>query len=125
MSPILYPVALSAPSRATINLLNWKDEQEQHKHAFRLVDEVSAKWREFGILLGLTTNQLDAYEQQNRGCVDTIWNRVMEYWLSGKCSEYPASWDGLSELLVDVKCQEVAKELKQAVLKCCAARSLP
>lgn len=81
------------------------------------MDKVSAKRRDFGILLGLTTNQLDAWDEKDRGDAHRIWNRVMEYWLDRDTREYPATWDGLCTLLTDVNCSNVAKELSEAVSK--------
>ena len=42
--------------------------------------------------------------------------KVMEHWLAeGGTPDYPATWEGLYELLEDVEYAEVAEELKRIV----------
>ena len=53
---------------------------------FSLVDKVSESWRsQFGMLLRLTINQLNVWEDQYRGDANKCWDRVMEQWLNGSC----------------------------------------
>ena len=66
-------LALSLPSLN--NLLKWTDKQGQ-EHEIRLVDNVSAKWYEFGMILGLKLNQLDAWKTQYQGDAAICWNKV-------------------------------------------------
>lgn len=85
------------------------------EQTFCLIEEVSAKWRKMGRLLGLQENQLDTFELDT-GCTDDCWSKVMEYWLNGHGgTEYPNTWDGLYNLLVDIKCSSVASHLRDAV----------
>ena len=80
------------------------------------MDEVSAKWRDFGILLSLDMNQLDGFDYQYRGNPASCCNRVMEHWLSGKGGhDYPPTWKGLYTLLTDANFSSVAAELEKAV----------
>ena len=64
-----------AISLTLLNLLKWADEQGQEQD-FRLVENVSAKWRKFGTYLGLKSNQLDALDSQYRGDANVCWNKV-------------------------------------------------
>lgn len=82
-----------------------------------MVNEVSANWHDFGLLLGVGLNQLDAWELQYRGDASKCWNKVMDRWLaSGGTRDYPATWEGLYTLLNDTGFVKVAKELNDAVV---------
>ena len=66
------PPSLSLPS---LHLLKWKDEEGQEQE-FRLVKWVSARWYDFGMLLGLELNQLDVWRIQYQGDTAICWNKV-------------------------------------------------
>jgi hypothetical protein len=105
-------------SNGTLHILRWKD-QNGGKKTFRLVDRVSAGWKEFGTLLGITQNQLGTWEEQYCGDINTCWTKIMECWLNGiGRNRYPPTWEGLYELLDDAQYSQVAEELKNAVDEC-------
>ena len=80
------------------------------------MNRVSARWRDLGLLLGLSLNQLDAWDEQYRGNATTCWTRVMDQWLGeGGTRDYPASWEGLYDLLEDAEHAQTATALKAAV----------
>ena len=80
---------------------------------------VSAEWRRFGTLLGISRNQLKAWDRENRGDVTMCWEDVMEHWLSGGGThDYPATWEGLYTLLRDCNFSTVAADLQMAVSEC-------
>ena len=99
-----------------LTILKWKDERGRIQ-SFRLIDRVSSNWRRFGILLNLTTNNLDAMWKANDHHSAQCWNRVMQHWLhgGGGGKEYAATWDGLYDLLKDAKYAAVAGELQRVV----------
>ena len=103
------------------------------------MDNVSAKWYEFGMTLGLKLNKLDAWKTQYQGDAAICWNKVcgslllcalvanwllitlvcqvMDDWLTrGGSRDYPATWEGLYSLLNDLGYGNVAVKLKKAVL---------
>ena len=75
-------------------LLKWRDKQG-YEQKFRLVDKVSAQWRQFGEMLDLESNQLDAFRQEAFGNVVEFWKRVINHWCKGSSAHYPPTWDGL------------------------------
>ena len=78
------------------------------------------KWKDFGLLLGMTLNDLEALEREHRGKAKDIWNQVMDHWLAGRGGgDYPTSWEGMYALLNDLELSEVADELEKAVNKHC------
>lgn len=109
-------------SSGTLHLLKWKDKKGG-KHIFRLVDRVSAKWKDFGLLLGLSPNQLSAWERQFRGNANKCWTKVMEHWLNGGAKDdYPPTWEGLYMLLENAQFLQVAEDLKKAVQEATAVK---
>lgn len=106
---------LGSLSNGSLHLIRWKD-RNGNKKTFRLVDRVSARWNTFGLLLGISQNQLRAWEEQYRGNANMCWTKVMEYWLNGVGKDsYPPTWEGLYMLLEDAEYSQIAEELKRAV----------
>lgn len=100
---------------SSLNLYKWKDNEGQEQE-FRLVEEVSAKWNDFGLLLGFGLNQLDAWEAQYHGNANRCWNKVMDHWLSKGGSQcYPATWGGLFILLEDLGLTKASQVMQKAV----------
>ena len=92
----------------SLNLIKWQGKQ------FRLISHVSSKWQEFGTLLDIPLDQLEAWRQECLGNVARCWKKVMWHWLSGT-SDYASTWEGLYMLLKDVECKEAANQLKEIV----------
>lgn len=99
---------------AKLHLLKWKDENGVLRK-FYLSREVSSDWRKFGLCLGITHNQMTAWEQERRGSSRDCWNLVMEHWLEHGNELYPTTWEGLQQLLEDIQLKHFAVELKVAV----------
>ena len=98
----------------TLHLLKWEDEQGIEQ-TFCLSNKVKSRWKDFGTLLNLV-DEVDAWDDKYRGDPDSCWKKVMKHWLDGGSEEdYPPTWEGLYDLLVDVRCSIVAKELKKVV----------
>ena len=83
-----------------------------------MVDQVSAKWHDVGMLLGLSLNQLDAWDAEYRGNANKCWNRVIDQWLTrGGSHDYPATWEGVYTLLKDTGFKKIARKLKSAIVR--------
>ena len=108
------PVTPRKCSIKTLHLLKWEDEQGIEQ-TFCLSNKVKSRWKDFGTLLNLV-DEVDAWDDKYRGDPDSCWKKVMKHWLDGGSEEdYPPTWEGLYDLLVDVRCSVVAKELKKVV----------
>ena len=66
------------------------------------------------MLLGIPIFQLEYWRMEHSRNIAECWMKVMEYWLQG-IPNYPATWEGLYELLEDVDFHEVAMKLKEVV----------
>ncbi len=98
----------------TLTLLKWKDGQKQ-RH-FRLVDKVSADWKDFGCRFA--QDNLKAIEKDRTEC-RSCWLEVMEKWINeterDALCDYPASWKGVVSVLDDVQKGTAAKDLRRAL----------
>ena len=99
-----------------LGLIKWRDERGEEQK-FRLVNRVSSRWESFGYQLGLPQNMLDMWRMEYPDNPARCWMKVMQHWLTGgDTPDYPATWDGLYELLEDVEYFDVARQLREAVL---------
>ena len=79
------------------------------------MSEVSAKWKEFGLRLGMILNDLEALEREYTNAKDLM-NKVIDHWLAGKAAcDYPVTWEGLYSLLRDIELSETANQLEKAI----------
>ena len=101
---------------SSLTLLKWRDEQNKPQKFF-LKRKVSAKWRDFGELLGLEHNELEAWSKQYQQDADVCWGCVMQHWLDNGSDNYPVSWEGLCELLEDAEFAKVAGDLRKVIKK--------
>lgn len=100
---------------STLTLLKWKD-QNGETQKFELIKLVSARWKDFGIRLQQTINDLDGLEMQYMRDFKLCWCKVMQVWLDDLgTSNYPASWKGVMTLLEDVSYTQVARELENTL----------
>ena len=79
---------------------------------FRLKSQVYHKWRRMANLVA-SRQQVEVWgrEKNSEECCDAVLCR----WLDHPPRHYPATWEGLSELLEDSELSEVANELKLAL----------
>ena len=71
------------------------------------------KWRDIGNFV-VAWQQLEVWakEKDAKECCEA----VLSHWLDHPPRYYPATWEGLYELLDDSELSQVAIELKQAVI---------
>ena len=80
---------------------------------FRLKTSIMGKWRAVGNLIEVPRQQLEVWAKRkddNECCEE-----VLSYWLDHPPPDYPATWEGLYELLNDSEIGQVAADLKEAV----------
>ena len=71
------------------------------------------KWRELGNYVDVPWQHLDDWAEQmdEKACCEA----VLSHWLEHPPPYYPATWDGLYQLLKDSELAQVATSLKKAV----------
>ena len=91
----------SGPVHSThLMLIKWKDEQRQ-THRFYLMHKIENKWRDIGQVLGNSISQLDDMSSEHQGNSRECCRAVLDQWLTNPPPDYPATWNGLIELLED------------------------
>jgi hypothetical protein len=106
-----HSIAIAKPTPADITVIRWKNERGKEEK-FRLKSSIMHKWRDVGILV-VPRQLLEVWakEKNTKECCKA----VLSYWLNHPPRNYPATWEGLYELLDDSELRQVAIELKQAV----------
>lgn len=97
-----------------LTLLKYTDEDGQ-SHILRLSDDKRFKWRDVGVLLDLTPSCLDGIFSHRLGDARQCCQDVLQEWIENGSSDYPATWDGLLNLLEDLDLTSVASTLRSAL----------
>ena len=107
----MHTFTTAKPSCANLRVIRWKNERGEVKK-FHLKFKVFHKWRRIGDLVA-SRQQVEVWsrEMNSEDCCDA----VLSQWLDHPPRRYPATWEGLCELLDDCELGEVASELKLAV----------
>ena len=94
-----------------MTIIRWKDESGEIRK-FKLKQSIVHKWRDLGDLI-VPWQQLEVWakEKDAKECCTA----VLLYWLEHPPHNYPATWEGLYELLDDCELSQVVTELKKAV----------
>lgn len=112
---------MSVPSLSEITLLKWKDGGEIQK--LTIIKQVASKWRDIGILLGLTMSELDTIRQNTLNDNHQSCQYIFSKWFENNgCLHYPITWEGVEELLMDIEMHTIAKSLKEALASLGAGR---
>ena len=92
-------------------MISWRNERGEVKK-FRLKQSIMHKWRDISDLV-VPWQQLEVWAKRkdDKECCSA----VLSYWLEHPSHNYPATWEGLYELLKDSELGQVAIELRQAV----------
>ena len=106
----------STPSLTISNLtcLRWTDKGQTR--ILKVREKISPRWEEAGDLLGLTSECLKGIDIHRRGDVGMSCRDVLVYWLHENLSGYPATWEGVVQLLEDMDLSAAAQQLKNALL---------
>ena len=100
------------PTLSNMKAFKWKNA-EGEVVKFRLRSQIYHKWWDIGTSVELPLPQLEVLrtEKDAQYCCDV----VLRHWLEHPPRQYPATWEGLYELLDDCELGEVMKQLKHAV----------
>jgi hypothetical protein len=98
-----------------LKLIKWTEGGETKR--FYLMEEIDTKWRDIGLLLGLSLTQLESIEIEYRDKPTECCRAVLGKWLENPPDEYPITWNGLIDLLEDCKLTQAVKELKSVLSK--------
>ena len=98
-----------------LNIIKWEDESGKVQQ-FNLMEEIAHEWHTIGELVGLTHSKLQSldheYQDQFESC-----QAVLDLWLDDPPPKYPATWQGLIDLLEKSQLDEVATEVRTVLSK--------
>ena len=99
------------PSSSNLTVIKWKNDRREVTK-FRLKTSIIHRWRKIGNLVA-PRQQLEVWAKRldDEDCCEA----VLSHWLDHPPRHYPATWEGLYELLDDSELGQVATELKLAV----------
>lgn len=82
----------------------------------RIIDQIAPQWREAGILLGFTMPELETLQQTALNESFQCCRHVFSQWIANHGHpQYPLTWNGLHELLVNLHMDALAKQLQEAL----------
>lgn len=108
------------PIFAFLQLIKWSNKEGQREE-LRILRELATHWEDIGALLSLSTAEMGIIKRNNisdqSGCIrDTLSKWLMNGSRLPNARQYPVSWKGLYQLLVDAQLStQVAHPLKQAL----------
>ena len=99
-----------------LKLFEWKDKSGAERQ-LKIVEEISSKWQDLAILLGLSMSQIDGIQKQCLLEAEQCCLRVFDHWIisNGEFTNYPITWSGLHKLLKDIGHRAVAELMKTAL----------
>ena len=102
---------MARPNSSNLTVIRWKNERGDVKK-FKLKSSIYHKWRHIGNLV-CSRQQLDVWakEKDAEDCCEA----VLSHWLDHPPRHYPATWEGLYEILDDSELGQVAADLKNAL----------
>ena len=111
------PVSTSNPPRVptikTLTVLKWRNDQGNIEK-FQTKKQIFIKWRDMGNMLEIPWQVLEDWESNKKSSQECC-DAVIHHWLNNPTEDYPATWEGLYELLKDCELDVVASKLKKAV----------
>jgi hypothetical protein len=102
---------VAKPTSTNLTVIRWRNERGEVKK-FRLKQSIMHRWRDVGDLV-VPRQLLEVWA--NEKDTKARCTAVLSHWLDHPPRHYPATWEGLYELLDDSELGQVATELKQAV----------
>ena len=105
---------IAKPTLANLIVIRWRSDSGDVKK-FRLKGSIVHKWKNIGNLV-VPRQELEVWGRRmnDSECCDAM----LSYWMDHPPRHYPATWEGLYELLDDSELGQVAIELEQAVKNC-------
>ncbi len=92
-------------------LLKWTDQDGQI-HSLRLRNGLKPYWCDMGLLLGISMSGLDGLLVNRSRDVRQCCQDVLYDWIQNGSSDYPATWDGLINLLHNMDLSSLASSLE-------------
>ena len=115
---VLILLIADKPSLHYLTLLKWKDQEEPEQILqIEIVNKICTKWRILGNMMDIELGVLDSINKKNYFDDVKSCNEILKRWLEQGGGNYPVNWNGLCQILKDLKFSVAAEELKGAFNK--------
>ena len=99
-----------------LTIIKWKDAKGEDQKPLRILRTIGPKWREAGRILDIEAPLLESISMKHQKDPGECCCEVFSMWLEGGySSDYPVSWAGLIEFLVDMESKHLADNLRKAL----------
>lgn len=105
---------MNHPTISNLLSIEWTDD-DGNSHCLKILDRVSSKWHDLGLLTRQSMEMLENYKQKSLNDNFKCCKHVFNYWLDRNTSKYPVTWYGLRKLLRDVEMNDVERTLGEAL----------
>ena len=108
--------ASAQPTLQNLQLIRWMNKNGELKK-FQLQPLIRIKWIQIGDLVNIHYDLLASWSREYHGDPLKCIRAVLSRWLCNPTEDYPATWDGLYELLADIdhEYREITHQLKQCL----------
>lgn len=89
-------------------------QPDGREHTLKLVNKLTPIWKRMGHLLGISTEQLNTWEQtygNPSNCSEAVLSYFLQYGSQGTYV-YPRTWGGIVKLLQDLDLKSVSEEIQ-------------
>ena len=107
--------SLPPPDLRNLTNIRWKNAKGENERC-RVIDAISPKWHEVGIMLGMKHYDLTTISMRNQKDPKPCCIEVLTKWLEDGSPHYRLTWEGLFELLDDLDETKISSELQNALL---------
>ena len=99
------------------NLIKYDDPNTGEKKELRLLQDLSADWKNIGEILGFSPSEIEAIQNAGAGKTpDQCIRDVFSKWIQNADNKrYRSNWRGVHELLKDSRYGATANDLKAAI----------
>ena len=103
-----------------LQLLKYVDRTSCSQEELRLMTEMAPHWKEIANLLGVGHNKVLSIEGSNLRSFENCLMHVMNLWADNghqmpNHKQYPETWSGVRQLLLDIQQKKLAKKLEAAL----------
>ena len=102
------------PTVSDLTVLKYTDEKEGIMRV-EIIQDASHKWKDIAALILDGANRIDLLENRYHNAIDCLRQTFIEGFIDNKPKRFSQDWNGLIELLNDVKLGTLAEKVHKAL----------
>ena len=103
------------PTVSDLTMLKYTDKKEETKKV-EIIQNASHKWKDIAAIILDGANRIELLEERYHNAIDCLRQTFVEGFIDNKPKKFYQDWNGLIELLRDVKLGTLADNVLKAVL---------